>query len=450
MKADVRLRIVLTAALFLASLAASEAGADVIKNCVTGETLKGTLTDQKINKLVVFKIEGGGTKFIDPAEWEVIEKDAPAPKEPEPKETAPASKNAEPKAAETRAYVIPISGPIMDNYLIDAIEKALKEAKVKKANLVIFRMNTPGGRVDLGDKIIQIIQGIDWATTVAWVQGDEKRSLSCGAFISLATHKIYMASGTIVGAATPFRVMSGSAAVDEKMTSAFRARFRSLAQERGHPTAIADAMVDNSTSVVQVFLDGKQQLVTEEEAKQMEQEHKKEGTFKRGKTVSKPGKLVTLTSNEALEFGVVKGIADDEKALMQEMGFSQYTIDAADWLPDWVEKQSTAAKETIEKYRSAFNLHMDQAIQNDPRHQSYTVKDLNRTFADDGKRWRHYSDLCLTHLKQCATALTQLEKMSKDDHYQFAVPQEMINDMKTQMESHYQQLMRERNLRQMP
>ena len=40
--------------------------------------------------------------------------------------------------------------------------------------------------------------------------------------------------------------------------------------------------------------------------------------------------------------------------------------------------------------------------------------------------------------------------MPKDDHYQFAVPQEMINDRKTRMESHYQQLMRERNLRQAP
>jgi chromosome segregation ATPase len=55
-----------------------EAPGTVLKHKETGETIKGTLTKQKINNLTVFKLANGETKLINPDEWETLEAVAPA------------------------------------------------------------------------------------------------------------------------------------------------------------------------------------------------------------------------------------------------------------------------------------------------------------------------------------------------------------------------------------
>jgi hypothetical protein len=426
--------------------AASASAVTVLRNTKTGETIRGELTNQRVNKLVVFKEEGGGTRFLDPAEWTAVSEAAPAPAAgaaPGPAAPAPADV--------ARVHIVPIQGPILSYALVDGVERALREARTRRAGVVVFRMDTPGGRLDLGDEIIQMIGKVDWATTAAWVQGGEKRALSLGAYLCLATHHIYMDRGTTIGAATPFRVtFTGSAAVDEKMTSAVRARFRSLAQERGHPDAVAEAMVDARSSVVQVFVDGQQRLVTEADARQLEKDCAGSDRFKRGKTLAAPGRLLTLTSQEAVEFGVAKGLASDEKELMQQMGLARYQIAESAWLPDWVEKEAKKAKDAVAKYTAAFDQYMEQVNLNDPRRQQYLVKDENMTFADGGRRWREYTDKCLASLKQCAAALVELEKLSKDKRADFNVPEEILARMKSDMQSRYSRLQAQRGAIRMP
>ena len=56
--------------------AAAEVTEDVLttlRHKETGETIQGALTDQKVNNLTVFKLEQGGTKFINLDEWEPVE-----------------------------------------------------------------------------------------------------------------------------------------------------------------------------------------------------------------------------------------------------------------------------------------------------------------------------------------------------------------------------------------
>jgi len=438
---------------------AASARGDVIKNKKTGETLKGALTKQRINNLNVFRTDLGETKYINLSEWEIIERS-------EDKTTAqtqePAEQKQEPLTTKgtpdeqagpvvNKAYVIPISGPIMEPCILEGLAKAIAAAKAAGANIVVLRMNTPGGRVDIADKIIQMIEGIDWAQTVAWVKGDEKHALSAGAYICLATNEIFMCSGSTIGAATPFTVSdTGSAQVDEKMTSAFRARFRSLAQQRGHPAALADAMVDNSQSVVQVWVEGQQMLVPEDEAQRLEKEHVSDGKFKRGKTVSREGKLVTLTSDEAREYGVCRAVVDSIEDLGEALSFDPKTVENAEWLVGWTEQEGKKRAAEADKYRTIFNTHFEQVQINDPRAQRYTVMWNTSSFADGGKRWREYTDKCLAHLKECAGALLALEKMSQSERYNFYVPPEMISEMKARMTSMFSRLRDERDGKQLP
>jgi membrane-bound ClpP family serine protease len=160
----VPLAVVAALAFAAGALVATEAGAAVLKHKQTGETITGTLTNQKINNLTVFRLEDGATKFINPGEWEVVKADeaASAPESPAASESpavlapvAPAPAASPAPAARTdkpalvRGYILPISGPIEHYALVEALQKGATEAKKKSAAVVILRMNTPGGRLDL-------------------------------------------------------------------------------------------------------------------------------------------------------------------------------------------------------------------------------------------------------------------------------------------------------------
>jgi ATP-dependent protease ClpP protease subunit len=403
----------------------ADASAARLKHKKTGEIITGTVTKQKINKMTVFKLEDGETKFITLDEWEVLEAD---PEEAAPEPGPPPETASPPPAATglksdripvTKVYILPVSGTIEHYAMVEALQKGAADAKKRHATVVIFRLDTPGGRIDLGEKIVDLIEQVDdWATTVAWVKGDENHALSCGAFIALATQKIFMAPGTTLGAATPFRMGLWGVEIDEKLTSAFRARFRSLAQQRGHPVAIADAMVDNSVSVVQVFLDGKQMLVTSEEAAQMAKEHKDDTRFKRGKTVSERGKLITLTDQEALEFQICSAIVDSGQEVAKALGFENSAVEEASWIPAWVDKEQRARRALFEKCNADFETALTSA-----------------QFASSRTSSRKY-------IEQAAAALANIEKIVADPRYDVHIRQEEIDRMKARLQSWYEALSR--------
>jgi hypothetical protein len=327
------------------------------------------------------------------------------------------------------------------------VEKALKEAQDRRSEFVVLHIDTPGGRVDVTDRVIALLERANWTTVVAWVDGPEKRALSAGAYLCLTAHKIAMAPGATIGAATPYLRIGPFAAIDEKFTSAFRARFRSLAQARGHPVALVDAMVDNQRTAVHVTVDGKSQIVTAEEARRMEQENK--DAFKRGRTISERGELVTLTSTEAREYGLSLGDAATLDELARLLGLEKYDVKEASWLPDWVKTETAKRAETIEKLRGAYTYADKLARDNDPRGGSYIVE-FSGAFTDGGRVWRERTDRCLAYLQQCAAALKELERLSKDERYDFPLEQEILNDMKVKMMARVTTLQNERNSRHLP
>jgi len=441
-------RSLLPAAVLLATaLMALTADAAVYKNKVTGETLRGTLTTQRVNGMNLFKMDDGRTKFVNPDDLELIEADKPAAAPPAAApapSAAPASPGAKAgaaakPAAEAVAYVFPINGPIDSRALAEALDMALAEAKKQKASVIILRMNTPGGQVAVAEQIIKAIEKVEGATIVSFISGEDRRALSAGAYICMATEKIFMAPGCTIGAATPYTrsTLTGSADVDEKMISAFRARFRSLAQMRGYPAALADAMVDRSGSVVQVFVDNKMSLVTEEDAKSLETEHRSDGKFRRGKTISRPGKLITLTTDEALELKVCTAVVANEKDLLAHLGKGDYTIAEAKWVPFWVEKTAKERKKKCDDCSAAFRLHIEQAMAFDPQN--------NFSMTPGTSQWKVATDKAMIHLKDCAKALAELEKMAKDERYDLNYSEDHITRMKAELNAMYQRLGAQRN-----
>jgi len=441
-----RTAAVLVALALLVCLASSGAQGAVFKNKQTGQEIRGTLTKQMISGMTIFELESGGKKFIKLQDWEIIEAGGAEPATGADDGNGPDKEVSTKKKKKVRVYIIPIEGAIMSKTLPKSINKALTEARKFRAEYIVFRMDTPGGRVDVSSKITEIVQGIDWAKPVSWVSGKEERSLSAGALICLSTAKIYMAPATIIGAATPYRkTTSGSAEVDAKFQSAFRAKFRALCEKRGYPKAIADAMVDSSVSVVQVFVDGRQQLVTEEQARLLEREHRGDDKFKRGKTITKEGKILTMTAKEALEYKLIGGLASNPDELMRVMEIENYQIKEADWLTDSVKKQDELMKEKFAKLKAQYMSNSTLSQANDPQRQSYIIKQNGNFTVASIKKWQRYTDLSLRSLKACYKALDEIEKMHKADECPVGINLPWIQDRKVLLDTHYKRLKAERN-----
>jgi len=441
----------LLSAILVLAVAAS-APADILKHKKTGEVLKGRLTDQRINQRHIFKPELGGTMYLDLREWEIVERstagaasEAKPPAKPAASGKTTDAPQASPDTGDGCVYIVPITGEVGHPCLAEGIQQAMAEAKTRKASVVVLRIDTPGGLVYVADQIIRILEDVTWAPTVSWVKGDEsKGALSAGAYLCLATKQIFMAPGTTIGAATPFsRTETGSVQVNEKFKSAFAARFRSLAQQLGHSSIIAHAMVDNSVSAAHVVVDGQSRIVTAEEADRIEAKHKNDKHFKR-KAIVQAGQLLTLTSAEALDFGVAQGLADSKKELLQRLDKEGTPIVEATWLPEWVEKTAKRRDAEINKWFNQFVHNLHQAFAEDPRMGSYYVSDVTGQFSDAGALWRERTDRSLRHLKVCAQALVQLEKLAKDKRYRFPVEQAEFDRMKMRMDALYKRLNRER------
>ena len=126
------------------------------------------------------------------------------------------------------------------------VRRGVQEADAAKAKAIIFVMDTPGGTLDAASDIIRLIERAPMPT-YTFV---EKDAYSAGAIIAMATKTIYMAPGSVIGAATPMMMspMGGAPEnlpekIEEKMISAVAAQIRAAAEQGGHDTQLAEKMV---------------------------------------------------------------------------------------------------------------------------------------------------------------------------------------------------------------
>jgi len=179
-------------------------------------------------------------------------------------------------------FVVPIEG-VIDLGLAPFVQRVLKEAETAKASAVVLDINTFGGRVDAAVLIRDALLEAK-VLTVAFIN---KRAISAGALISLAAEKIVMADGGTIGAATPVQIgLPGTPAqpVEEKTVSYMRKEFRATAEQRNRPALIAEAMVDADVAIPDII---------------------------------EKSKLLTLTTQEALETNVADFQANSLEAVLQ-------------------------------------------------------------------------------------------------------------------------------------
>jgi len=161
---------------------------------------------------------------------------------------------AELSAPPQKVYVIPIRDQIASP-MVYLVRRGVKEAMEAKAELLVIDMKTDGGRVDATEEIIEILNKFP-GQTVTYVNN---RAFSAGAFIAVATRKIYMAPQSVIGAATPIILSPTGDGVqrlpesyEAKMVSAISALIRTAAEKNGYDVDIIEAMIDRSRELKRV------------------------------------------------------------------------------------------------------------------------------------------------------------------------------------------------------
>ncbi len=106
-----------------------------------------------------------------------------------------------------RAMLVDVQGPI-GPATMDFLINSLEEAASRNAELVIIRLDTPGGLVASTRSIVKAILNSP-VPVATFVAPEGARAASAGTFILYASHIAAMSPATNVGAATPVNIIGG-------------------------------------------------------------------------------------------------------------------------------------------------------------------------------------------------------------------------------------------------
>ncbi len=171
--------------------------------------------------------------------------------------------------------------------VVRTTKKAFEEAQKQGADLILIHMNTYGGLVDAADSIRTRILNSDIPVYVFI----DNNAASAGALIAIACDSIYMAPVASIGAATV--VDQSGQPVPDKYQSYMRSWMRATAEANGRDPDIAQAMVDPD-----IYIAG----------------------------IVDSGKVLTLTTSEAIQYKFCEGKVENVAQLMEDAGVEEYQL----------------------------------------------------------------------------------------------------------------------------
>lgn len=181
-----------------------------------------------------------------------------------------------------KVYIVPINGEInraTRNYVKDVLNDLNNKNDVAA---VIFEIDTFGGLIDEASNIKDLII----STNIPTISFVNNKAASAGVLITIASENVVMSPSAMIGSAETIPNT-------EKVLSMWRAWLRDTANYRGRNSDIIEAMADSDIVV--------------------------EG-------ISERGKLVNLTSQEALTHGIADYISNDYRDIAEHFGYGNAEI----------------------------------------------------------------------------------------------------------------------------
>ena len=238
----------------------------------------------------------------------------------EPPELAP--RQAAAPATFEKGVIIRLNGmitPLMGAFL----ERKVKEARKRGADLLIIEWDSPGGYLDTSLEMAAMLRDIGWARTVAYVP---KMALSGAAIASLGCDDLLMGDNAVFGDAGPIvREWEDGAFrhAPEKVRSDLVRRVRDLAEAKGRSPALAEAMVDMNQPVYRVdnTKTGEVAYMTETDLQTVPNP----ADWAQGPLVaeSRQGSFLEVNGKRAVELGLARTTCASRQALADVYGLSE-------------------------------------------------------------------------------------------------------------------------------
>ena len=142
-------------------------------------------------------------------------------------------------------YLLQARGPLTPA-MAEYLERGIRRAEQEGGTALIFQLDTPGGSIDLMNRMVQLIRASQ-VPVIVYIAPRGAIAGSAGTVLTLAGHAAAMAPETAIGAASPVGAqgedLNETLAAKEK--EILRATVRSLAARRGEEAvALAEATIE--------------------------------------------------------------------------------------------------------------------------------------------------------------------------------------------------------------
>lgn len=205
--------------------------------------------------------------------------------------------------------------PILETF----IERQINRAVNSGANMLVFEITSGGGYLISGTNLANMIADLDSrkVRTVAYVPD---YAMSSAAIIALGCDEIFLKPDAQIGDAGPIEMKEDGQFehVPEKILSPLRVTLKELAEKKGRPAAVCEAMSDKDLEIFEVTNSktGQVWYMTAEEI------HESNGEWIKGPVVreSRKANLLTVNGNRAHTLKIAEPPVRDMDELKQRLG----------------------------------------------------------------------------------------------------------------------------------
>ncbi|MEZ6099118.1 MAG: NfeD family protein [Pirellulaceae bacterium] len=269
---------------------------------------------------------------------QAIQTEQPGPEQPDdvPRQDEPVPNMPSPLPHAKHPVVIRFDHEI-NRYTEHYLYRKLELAKRAGADLVILRIESPGGELGATENIAAHLLDIDWAEIVAYIP---QEAISGAALMSLACDDIVMRPNAVIGDAGVIFLDEDFMFkfADAKVVSELATRMRTIAEATGRPPALAEAMIDRDAVVYRV-----RHTRTEEEHLWNDadiQGSDEPDAWQKLNIVSETQKdrFLHVNGRRALQLGLTNAVVADDAEF-----FRRYGIEGTPTTYQWTSVDTTAA-----------------------------------------------------------------------------------------------------------
>lgn len=154
------------------------------------------------------------------------------------------------RGTDPRVLMLTYNGPVT-SVMVDYINRGIQNAEDRSYDALILQMNTPGGSIELMNRVVTEIRSSK-VPVIVYIAPRGAMAGSAGTIITLAGHASAMAPETAIGAASPVGSNGEDigTTMESKVKEILKATVRSLAANRGQKAVeLAEATIESARAV---------------------------------------------------------------------------------------------------------------------------------------------------------------------------------------------------------